>query len=203
MPTSFITLNQSNRSRTIVHYRDLPEFSLTSFKKIDLACFDWVHFEGRNIHETYQMLQYVRRHFPQLTVSLEVEKPRIGIEKLLMEVDVLLFSQTFAKAQGYMDAFRFLQAMRCYTSQTQLVCAWGAEGGHALDSEDHYYTSPAYPPLKIIDTIGAGDTFNAGIIDGLCRNFSLKVALQRACQLAGQKCGQVGLAGLNLPLHLC
>jgi ketohexokinase len=197
MPTSYITLNQRNGSRTIIHYRNLPEFSFASFQKIPLAHFDWLHFEGRNVQETYQMLQYVQQHFPQLTVSLEVEKPRIDIEKLFDKVDVLLFAQEFAKVHGYVNARDFLPAMRHYTTRAQLICAWGTEGGYALDKTDKFYANPAYVPPRVVDTIGAGDTFNAGIIDSLCRGNNLQTALNQACQLAGKKCGQIGLSELN------
>ncbi|MGC8698062.1 MAG: PfkB family carbohydrate kinase, partial [Halothiobacillus sp.] len=45
-PTSYITLNRHNGSRTIVHYRDAPEFDLNAFLAIDLTPFDWLHFEA-------------------------------------------------------------------------------------------------------------------------------------------------------------
>ena len=148
MPTSYITLNQGTGSRTIVHYRDLPEFSFASFQRIPLSDFDWLHFEGRNIPETLQMLQYIRQYFPQLTVSLEVEKSRIAIASLFDKVDVLLFAQGFARVQGYVDAFNFLSAMRRYTAHAQLVCAWGAVGGYALDKTGTFYANAAYAPPR-------------------------------------------------------
>jgi ketohexokinase len=49
----------------------------------------------------------------------------------------------------------------------------------------------------VVDTLGAGDTFNAAIIDGLCRQQDLAVALRDACRLAGKKCGQIGFQGLS------
>lgn len=198
MPTSYITLNQRNGSRTIVHYRHLAEFSFSSFQKINLVDFDWVHFEGRNIPETYQMVMYAKHHFPKRPISLEVEKMRADIERLFDKVDVLLFSQGFAKTQGYNNAFDFLSAMRCYTADAQLICAWGTEGGYALDKQGQFYANPAYPPPHVVDTIGAGDTFNAGVIDSLCRQGDLQTALEHACQLAGKKCGKPGLSELNL-----
>ena len=51
-PTSYITLNRQNGSRTILHYRDLPEFDLNAFLRIDLTPFDWLHFEGRHCMDT-------------------------------------------------------------------------------------------------------------------------------------------------------
>ncbi|HEY9052481.1 MAG TPA: PfkB family carbohydrate kinase, partial [Gammaproteobacteria bacterium] len=56
-PTSYITLNSRNGSRTIVHYRDLPELSFAKFDAISLDGFNWCHFEGRNCAETLPMMQ--------------------------------------------------------------------------------------------------------------------------------------------------
>ena len=61
MPTSYITLDQQTGSRTIVHFRDCPEYGFASFKALDLAAYDWIHFEGRNITETRLMLQYLKK----------------------------------------------------------------------------------------------------------------------------------------------
>lgn len=196
VPTSYIILNQRTGSRTIVHYRDLPEFSLADFQRLDLSQFDWLHFEGRAVEETARMLQRTRQLCPTLPISVEIEKPRPQIE-LLFNADVLLFSQVFAEYQGYIEAFAFLQAMQQLSPRANLVCAWGTAGGYGLTPTGTFLHSPAYPPPQVIDTLGAGDTFNAGIIDGLCRQQDLATALNQACQLAGKKCGQVGLAGVH------
>lgn len=192
MPTSYITLNQTNGSRTIVHYRDLPEFSAANFQQIDLSNFDWLHFEGRHVTETICMLQRTKQSFPHLPISIEIEKPRPDITQLFAYADVLLFSKNYANSQKFNDPQLFLTKMRQYTPQAQLICAWGEEGGYALDQENRFYYSPALSG-KIVDTLGAGDTFNAGIIHSLCQQQELAQALETACQLAGRKCMQHGL----------
>jgi ketohexokinase len=48
----------------------------------------------------------------------------------------------------------------------------------------------------LVDTLGAGDAFNAAIIDGLLAGLSLEPLLARATGLAGRKCGQRGYGGL-------
>jgi ketohexokinase len=203
VPTSYILLNQRNGSRTIVHYRNLPEFNFVDFEAIDLSAFDWLHFEGRNVAETVRMLERIRKIRPTLPISLEVEKYRPDIEQLFSKVDVLLFSREFARSQTVevcqtekVLAALFLRTIQRQAPHVRLVCAWGAIGAYALETDGTLLHSPAYPPPQVVDTLGAGDTFNAGIIDSLCHQQDLATALNHACRLAGKKCGQVGFKGL-------
>ncbi len=195
-PTSYVCLNRRTGSRTIVHYRDLPEYGCTDFERIDLSVYDWLHFEGRNVSETHGMMMRAARERPELQVSMEIEKPRRDIERLFEGPRLLLFSQRFAFARGFEDPCAFLRAIRPQAPHARLVCAWGREGAYGLASDGTVYHSPARPPPKLVDTLGAGDTFNAGIIDGLLRGLNLENALDNAVQLAGEKCGRVGLHGL-------
>lgn len=193
VPTSYVTLNRRNGSRTIVHYRDLPEFGYDDFARIDLAPYHWLHFEGRNVADTVRMLQRARQVAPNTPRSVEIEKPRPDIERLFALADVLLFSRHYATAQGYNDPTDFLNAIAAQTPNVTRTLTWGEAGAYGLDSNGRRFHSPAYPPPQLVDTLGAGDTFNAGIIDALVQGKSLDEALRQACQLAGRKCGQEGL----------
>lgn len=62
------------------------------------------------------------------------------------------------------------------------------------------YECPATPPARLVDTLGAGDTFNAGLIHSLSEGKSLETALQFACNIAGAKCGMAGFEQLK---HFC
>lgn len=196
-PTSYILVSRSNGSRSIVHYRDLPEFGYADFSAIDLAGFDWLHFEGRNVPEALRMLRLARERVPQMPISLEIEKPRPEIEALLPWADLLLFSRAYAEARGYPDAGALFAAMRAQAPRAELVCSWGAAGAWASSANGRMHVSPAVPPAQVIDTLGAGDTFNAGLIDARLRGLALADALEAACRLAGRKCGQAGFAGLG------
>lgn len=196
-PVSYILLSQAAGTRSIVHYRDLPEFDDADFAHIDLTGFDWLHFEGRNVDATRRMLERARRQRPDLPVSLEIEKPRPGIEDLFGLADLLLFSRAYAAAKGYADAAALLEHVRSLAPRADLVCSWGADGALALGRDGRGAASPAFPPPCVVDTLGAGDTFNAGIIDALLRGCALEQALSDACRLAGRKCGQSGLGGLG------
>jgi ketohexokinase len=48
-----------------------------------------------------------------------------------------------------------------------------------------------------VDTLGAGDTFTAGVISGYLAGLDADAILARACGLAGRKCGQYGFDGLG------
>lgn len=192
VPTSYVVLSRETASRSIVHYRDLPEYSAADFNAVDPAGFDWIHFEGRNPAETLQMLQRVKAGFPQVGCSLEVEKPRDGIDPMLGLPDVLFFSRVFAESRGYADAASLLFAMREHNPQALLFCAWGDAGAWMLKADGVMEHQPAIQPAKLVDTLGAGDVFNAGVIDGLLKEKSDENVLEWAVRLAGMKCGQVG-----------
>ncbi len=193
MPTSYITQSEITGSRTIVHHRDCPEFSFSDFKNIDFDTFDWIHFEGRNIDETLQMFQWLDQHYPDLPYSLEIEKPRPNIELLFNYPNFLMFSRHYTEAKGLSSASDLLQSLPANLSAS---CAWGDHGAWAISNSTIIY-SPAFPPVNVVDTLGAGDTFNAGLISALIAQKDLQQAIIEACQLAGRKCGQLGFTNLN------
>lgn len=197
VPTSYVALGRLSGSRTIVHYRDLPEYRFADFSRIDLNTLDWLHFEGRNVAELERMMAHARADQPNLLISLEVEKPREDIERLFPYADLLLFSKGYALHCGQHNAEAFLRAMQRTTRGTICSCTWGAQGASASDAEGRLFHAPAFAPALVVDSLGAGDTFNAGMIDQLLRGHPLEVALIEASRLAGKKCGQYGLNHLR------
>jgi ketohexokinase len=195
-PTSYVTLSRATGSRTIVHHRDLPELSAAHFSDIDLAPFDWVHFEGRNPSETALMLRDCGARRPDLPVSLEVEKPRTDIDRLFVGPRVLIFSSAFVLSRGYSDPVRFLSDQRAKTGAELLILPWGAEGAYGQRRGEPVCFAPAHGPEQVTDTLGAGDVFNAAVIDGFISGLDLRALLERANRLAGHKCGRQGLGGL-------
>lgn len=189
MPTSYILLSEATGSRSIVHYRDLPEYRAADFPELDLSGFDWVHFEGRAIDQLVPMLQHVR-DVGGLTVSLEVEKPREGIEKTFNQADLLLFSHDYALAQGFSDATGLLRSL---PPGVRATCTWGAQGAWAIDRDGRLFHSAAPPLESVVDTLGAGDVFNAAMIYALSRGRPMERALHEAVGLASSQCTREGL----------
>jgi ketohexokinase len=191
-PVSYITHNARNGTRTIVHYRELPEYGYDAFMRLDLGACDWLHFEGRNVGAVRHMMGHAKREHPELRCSLEVERPRDEIETLFGLADVILFGRSYVTSLDK-NPEAFLMEHHHHLPETDLVCTWGEQGAYAVTRDGDAMQAPAYPPPRIVDTIGAGDTFNAGVIDSLVRGLSLVRAIERGCRLAGAKCGHDGL----------
>lgn len=189
-PTSSIYLTGATRS--IVHYRDLPELSAPDIESVYLDNLDWVHFEGRNVAAVQKMMGYVLEQKPDMFISLELEKPRENIETLFPLADLLLCSRGFGQHFGYKNPDDFLRWMRQQAPQACIIAAWGEQGAYALGAGDQICHAPAMPPCEVVDTLGAGDTFNAAVIDAAIRTLPIPELLQAACKLAGDKCGRYG-----------
>ena len=190
-PLSCITHNQQSGSRTIVHYRDLPEYAATMFATIPLSEYDWFHFEGRNLEQTRLMLELLQRVRIDQPISIEFEKARPGIEQLFAYADVLLFSRAFAEARACTDAGQLFARVPQLDSAI-LVCSWGELGAFARSPEGAVIHQAAQRVSQICDSVGAGDTFNAGVIHSLLSGQRLQMALAYANELAAKKLRQVG-----------
>ncbi|MBU3736908.1 MAG: ketohexokinase, partial [Methylobacterium sp.] len=149
----------------------------------------------RNVAELSKMLSRARQQYPALKVSLELEKPRDGIEGLFAQADLLICSRGFCRHHGFDNPQPFADWMRRQAPQAEVVVAWGESGAFGLEAGGGWLHAPACPPARVVDTLGAGDTFNAALIAARAAGQPLAVALDQACRLAGKKCG---IAGFDL-----
>ncbi|XP_020839542.1 ketohexokinase isoform X7 [Phascolarctos cinereus] len=182
---------------------NLPDVSAKDFEKVDLNRFKWIHFEGRNASEQVKMLQRIEQHnkkLPkeqQITISVEVEKPREELYQLFAYGDVVFVSKDVARHMGFRSAAETLKGLYNRVGKgAVLVCAWAEEGADALGPDGQLLHSDAFPPPQLVDTLGAGDTFNASVIFSLSQGKSMQEALTFGCQIAGKKCGIQGYDGI-------
>lgn len=192
VPTSYILINEKNGSRSIVHHRELEEYNFNEFKLIPFEEFDWVHFEARNINETSLMLDFLKQHHPNILCSVEFEKPRPGIECLLSYPDILIFSKSYCEKTSGTDPKKFLEKMHLQHPNKTMVLAWGDKGSYAIDDNKSIIFSPSIKAENVVETLGAGDTFNAAIIHNLLREKSLRDTLLEANKLASYKVSKTG-----------
>jgi ketohexokinase len=191
-PLSAVIIAQGGAHRTIVHHRATPEYGLEEFARLDLSRWRWAHFESRPGEGTARMMRHARLLRPELLLSIEAEKVRPGVEEAFPQARLVLFSRGYAEACGFARPELFLETMRARVPHALLTVAWGAEGAWGSEADGTLRHAPAHPPAQVVDTLGAGDTFNAGMIAALAAGTSLRAALEAACRLAGRKVGQVG-----------
>ncbi len=79
-----------------------------------------------------------------------------------------------------------------------MLCTWGEQGAWCLQRDGHLIHAPAVAVSRVVDTVGAGDTFVAGMIHARLHESSWPAALAAANRLAARKCAQVGFAGLGI-----
>nr|XP_004558986.1 ketohexokinase isoform X5 [Maylandia zebra] len=184
--------------------KNLPDVTAEDFSKVHLHQFKWIHWEGRNAEEQVKMIQQVERYnsmLPQqqkITISVEIEKTREPLYQLFPHGDVVFVSKDVARDFGFESAEAALKGLYSRVKQGAiLICAWAEKGADALGPDGVIIHSDAFPPESLVDTLGAGDTFNAAVIYTLSKGGSLQDALTFGCRVAGRKCGFHGYDSIS------
>lgn len=185
-PQSSIWLSRSNGSRTIVHQRNLPDLSLQDLELVPWGEYQWIHFEGRNVKTLLSCLEEVKAADVACPVSLELEKSRADIEQLLPFVDNVIVSSAYLQSKN-IQAEQCLHMLSQYNPDLNIVCTLGSSGLLAKDHSGKIIKLDAGPVEQVIDTIGAGDCFIAGLIHHMVKNNDFESALVYANKLAAKK----------------
>jgi len=196
-PVSYVLLSAATGARTIVHHRELPELEAADLDAVPLDRLAWAHFEGRNVEALGAMMARVRARAPGAGISLELEKPRPGLEGRAAEADLVVVARAYALARGWRTPEAALEAVRALAPRALVVCAWGAEGAAWSAPDGAGGRVPAFRAGAAVDTLGAGDVLNAGLVHGLLAGLPPAEAVARAVRLAGRKCAREGLDGLG------
>ncbi|MBC7878160.1 MAG: carbohydrate kinase family protein [Anaerolineales bacterium] len=128
-----------------------------------------------------------------LTTSLDTNydpsEKWLGFDKLLSVTDVFLPNKTEALSISKADNIEV--AARQLTNKSELVAIkLGADG--ALACRDKEIIRSESISVNVVDTVGAGDSFDAGFIYGYLNDWPLEKSLRLACMcgaLSTQKAG--------------
>ena len=131
-----------------------------------------------------------------------MEKPgREGLLDLAAAADVVFFSRAWAEAEGYTASKPFLedQGKALSARSPILFCTWGAQGSRAWHSGIIEHAKPLTTDVKVVDPVGAGDSFIAGVLFALAlqRGNTVSKALRLGITVAESKVQREGFQGIN------
>jgi sugar/nucleoside kinase (ribokinase family) len=112
-----------------------------------------------------------------------------GLKALLPQIDVFLPNRQEAmRVAGRQDA---ASAARQLAHRGSLVAVkLGADGALAVRRDGELIEVPAIAGLEPVDTVGAGDSFDAGVLAGLLQGWGTRRALELGCA-----CGALSARG--------
>ena len=76
-------------------------------------------------------------------------------------------------------------------TKAKYVCVTKGAEGAVLYHAGRYYNQCGFP-VKVVDTVGAGDSFLATLLEGILTNRNLKETLKRACAMGALVAGGAG-----------
>ncbi|MBK8617599.1 MAG: carbohydrate kinase family protein [Anaerolineales bacterium] len=159
--------------------------------------------QSRHLHVASYFLQtklqpdlpalFQRAHSLGLTTSLDTNydpsEKWLGFDELLSATDVFLPNKTEALSITKLTDVE--SAARQLANKSKLAAIkLGAEG--ALACSQNNLTQSSSIPVNVVDTVGAGDTFDSGFMYGYLNNWLIEKSLKLACvcgAMSTQKAG--------------
>ena len=200
-----IVLNQDSDRAILTHpglipalqASDIPDALLQQTRHLHVASY----FLQTNLQPDLPNL-FRRAHLFGLTTSLDTNydpsEGWLGFDELLYQTDIFLPNKT--EALSITKLIDVESAARQLARKSKLVAVkLGADG--ALACEKDLISRSDSISVRVADTVGAGDSFDAGFVYGYLNNWELPKSLRLACvcgalstQRAGGTDGQPTLA---------
>lgn len=118
------------------------------------------------------------------------------IEDLMQKADLIKFNDEelaeISKAIGSQEKslekqLRFISVK----TNTPKVCVTKGGDGALLLLNDQLYDQKGFP-IKVVDTVGAGDSFLATLLEGILTNKAPEIALENACAMGAMVASSTG-----------
>ena len=162
---------------------------ISALKAEDIS--DELLCQTRHLHVASYFLQtalqptlpglFKRAHSFKVTTSLDTNydpcRQWFGFDELLSQTNVFLPNETEACSLAGVDNIDLAKDKLAGLVET-LAIKLGAAG--ALGAKNGKQVRVASIPVKVVDTVGAGDSFDAGFLFGYLNNWSLEKMLEMA-----------------------
>jgi sulfofructose kinase len=151
-----------------------------------------LHVDGHDTEAATRAAEWARAAAIPVVADLDELYP--GVEALLKNLDYFVASRDIpGRITGECDLRKSLPEVHKQYGFRLTAATLGEEGVLAWDGERFHYAA-AYC-VKVVDTIGAGDTFHAGFIYGLLQGWPLQRQLDFGCAAAALNCTGMGARG--------
>lgn len=180
---------------------ELDETALAHLKQARLLHLGgYLHYRERWGEPTEELFRVAKEH--GLATSLDPQFPMAPLEgkwlpafgNLLKNVDLIFTDEEEARAiTGAPDAEAAARELLKQGPRLAVVKR-GAEGA-ILMTREKTVREPVRPVTEIVDSIGAGDAFDAGIIYGTLQNWQLEKSARFAAAVAA--CTLKGMGGIQ------
>jgi sugar/nucleoside kinase (ribokinase family) len=127
-----------------------------------------------------------------LSDSFCVERHRQEFLDLLPNLDILFANEFEIKALLACDQLDLDAVGQLAEANNLTIIVTQSERGAALFYQNQYYQIPTQANDHIVDTTGAGDSFAAGFLYGLVKNYSLEKSAQIGNLFAGKIITKLG-----------
>ena len=151
-----------------------------------------LHVDGHDTEAAATAAEWARASGIPVVADLDELYP--GVEALLKNLDYFVASRDIpGRITGESDLRKSLPEVHKRYGFRLTAATLGEEGVLAWNGARFYYAA-AYC-VKVVDTIGAGDTFHAGFIYGLLQGWPLQRQLDFGCAAAALNCAGMGARG--------
>ncbi|KAH8322769.1 hypothetical protein KR059_005426 [Drosophila kikkawai] len=179
-PFASVILTKSLKARTLVSCnRGFPYVSIEDFRKLDLGQYGWIHMRALHFDTTMAMLKDIAAYNAsrqegedKIMVSLEFDLRLDEMFPMLDYCDYAFFSKQLASDNGWTSLENACSQLNerlhmrwgLNLKRPLVIVLWGDQGAGIMDLDGNYTHAPAYKPRKIVDLLGAGDTFVGAFI---------------------------------------
>lgn len=162
-------------------------------KDVDLTRWDAIHLSGilpatseTALATTYDLMDRAKKagipifFDPNLRPQLWPSKEKMveEINKMAAQADYVLPGENEGLTLCGSKDPKVIGAFYLGLGAKTVIVKTGSDGAETF-TKDGSFRTPAYPPEKIVDTVGAGDGFAAGVESALMEGLSLEEAVRR------------------------